>query len=399
MKICYYGRALFLLLLGVCLLVTSRPGETARFVGGDLYIVEPGTVLHDDLYFTGDTLEINGEVQGDILFLGRVLKVNGPVNGSIMAAGESLTLDARVEHTARLAGNNIHVNPGAYLGRDLFTAGNNVVVGGQVERDFVAAGNIVRLDGQVGRDVQGTCSNLEVNGTVGKDVSAQVERLIFGPQSVVGGDVRYTSSRDAVISPGSSLLGTVQRVEAPPAVVSRDPGQTLWGRLRPLLSLVMITLLLAYLLPGVSLGTARVISHYPWKSLSYGSLAVFVTPAAALILLFTVIGIPLSFLLMLVYGVLLYMSRIFTGFFLGQFVAEQLRKDLHPALLGVTGIVVLTLLTNVPYVGWLIHVAAVLFAAGGLIYYLWESSRERGEQGGTGGQLPPEETVLPDTVS
>jgi len=73
---------------------------------------------------------------------------------------------------------------------------------------------------------------------------------------------------------------------------------------------------------------------------------------------------------MLLYIVLIYTTRVFAGYFLAQIIFERFNKQVHPVWTGLAGVFVLALLVRIPYIGWLINIAAVLFAAGAFIVYL-----------------------------
>jgi hypothetical protein len=143
-----------------------------------------------------------------------------------------------------------------------------------------------------------------------------------------------------------------------------------WGFIRPILSLLALALLMILVFPGLCNGTAQVIKQQPGKSAGAGAIILFVTPFAALLLLITVIGAPISMLSMLLYIVVICISRVFAGYFLAQLVLDRIGKQLHPVLTMLGGVLVLALLFKIPYIGWILHLAAVLFAAGAFILYL-----------------------------
>jgi hypothetical protein len=131
-----------------------------------------------------------------------------------------------------------------------------------------------------------------------------------------------------------------------------------------------VALLMILLFPAVTKGSAAMIGEKPTSSLGTGALIVFVAPIAALILLATVIGIPVSFLSMLLYIVLIYLSRVFAGYFLAELAFNKFGVELHPVLKALIGVLVLALIFKIPYIGWLIHLAAVIFGSGAFIHYM-----------------------------
>lgn len=56
-----------------------------------------------------------------------------------------------------------------------------------------------------------------------------------------------------------------------------------------------------------------------------GLLILFITPVVCFFLLFTVIGIPLALITLVLYVILVYISQIFIGIFIGQKILEYFR--------------------------------------------------------------------------
>jgi hypothetical protein len=182
--------------------------------------------------------------------------------------------------------------------------------------------------------------------------------------------VIYTSANEASVDTSAIIGGQLKRLEPPSEHTVARPGLSVWSVIRPVLSLLALALLMILVFPGFTAGTAAVIGEKPGASAGYGALLIFAAPLAALILLITVIGIPIGLLSMLLYVVLLYTARVFTGFFLASLFFNRINKKLHPLWVALCGVLVLALLIQIPYLGWLINLAAVIFASGALILYL-----------------------------
>jgi len=257
-------------------------------------------------------------------------------------------------------------------------AANTISITGSVGNDLLAGASSVALTGTVGRNIMASVNRFVVDGPVGGDIKAYVNDLIFGSSARVSGKVTYTSENEAVVNSGALIGGNLNRLDPPSETVLASPWRTAWSFIRPILSLLAVTLLMTLLFPVLASKTALTIKNKPGISIGYGALVVFVAPIAALLLLITVIGIPISFLSMLLYIVLIYTTRVFAGYFLAQIIFERFDKIVHPVWTGLAGVFVLALLIRIPYIGWFIHIAAVLFAAGALIVYLAGEKKQPG---------------------
>ena len=133
--------------------------------------------------------------------------------------------------------------------------------------------------------------------------------------------------------------------------------------------------LLVHFLPGFAAGTAAQVRERPLASLGIGILALFVVPFAALIVALTVIGLPLSLLAGLSYLVALYLGQLLLGLALGGLLVELLRRGgmaprLAPEWLVVLGLVMLYVLTHLPWIGGLATFLALCLGLGALLRQL-----------------------------
>ncbi len=364
---CKYG------VMAICMVLilffVAFPVEAAKISTGDNMTINSNELVDDDLYMFGDVIRVSGTVTGDAALFGREVIVDGNILGSLLVFAETIRIDGSVAGTIRGGANGISFN--GSTGRDLMMAGNTLTVAGQVGQDLLAAASNVTVAGSVGRDVKSSMNRLIIDGPVGGDVNAVVSELVFGPNAQVDGKVTYTSENEATINNQAVVGGNITRLDPPTTQVTpKSTGRSVWSFFRPILSLLAVTLMMILLFPGVTKSSAAMIREKPVPSLGAGALIVFVVPIAALILLITVIGIPISFLSMLLYVVLLYLSRVFAGYFLADLVFEKFGLKLHPVWIALIGVFVLALICKIPYVGWLVHLAAVVFGSGAFMHYM-----------------------------
>ncbi len=360
------------------LFLIGFPAEAAKISTGDNMTVGPDELIEDDVYMFGDVIKVSGIVTGDAFLFGREVVVDGDIMGSLLVFAENIRIDGNVAGSVRGGANSISFH--GSTGRDLMVMGNTLTVAGPVGKDLFAAASTGTLTGSIGRDVITSINRLIPDGPIGGDVSAAVSELVLGPDAQVDGKVTYTSENEATINSQAIVGGSITRLDPPTTQVTAvSAGRKAWSFFRPILSLLVVALLMILLFPGVTKTSAAMIREKPLPSLGVGALIVFVAPIAALILLITVIGIPVSFLSMLLYIVLLYLSRIFAGYFLADLAFEKFDVKLHPVLKALIGVLVLALIFKIPYIGWLVHLAAVIFGSGAFVHYLLNKNEKTAE--------------------
>jgi len=326
--------------LFLILFLATNPVEAATVEYGESITIGAEETIDDDIYCFGDTVNISGTILGDAVIFARQANIDGTVRGSLLVFAE----------TIRISGNSA----GSVRG----------------------AANSFSFNGSTSGDLMVAADRLNINGSVQRDIYAAVGNLFLGPETVVGGNVNYYSTDEAALHEEAIIGGTLERT-VPREHETAAPARSIWSFVRPILSLLLVTALIVLLFPNISRGTINTIKEQPSLSLGIGALIVFTTPLAAILLLLTVIGAPLSILSILTYAVLLYLTRIFAGYFLGRLAFDRMGKELHPLWVALIGVLVLSLLVKIPYIGWFIHLVAVIFAAGALLLHLTGKKKEQ----------------------
>ncbi len=101
-----------------------------------------------------------------------------------------------------------------------------------------------------------------------------------------------------------------------------------------------------------------------WKNFGYGFLFAIAVPVAAVILLFTVVGYYVAVLAAIGYAFALLAGWLVAGAWFGVWLASKAKRHVVEVGYGTIalGIAVATLLTAVPFIGWLF--GAIVFLAG-----------------------------------
>jgi hypothetical protein len=133
--------------------------------------------------------------------------------------------------------------------------------------------------------------------------------------------------------------------------------------------MLLVGIVIILVAPRKSAETAMAIRRKPLLSLGWGALLFFVGPVAILISKLTIIGIPVGLLGILVYGLLLFVSQLVVGLFIGQWIFEKLNiQETTGSLVGAlaTGFLLLSAVRLIPVFGFIVWVIATLFGIGAI---------------------------------
>jgi len=362
-------RGLIVALVAVSLtFCASAPVLAADLRSEDTITVASGEVVDDDLYVAGNTIIIDGTVNGDLWAFGSTITVNGEIKGSIVAIGQTVNINGNVDHAVRLAGETINVSGNVSGDLIVFASEANISSQAKVGGDMLFGAGNVRMDGLIGRNVKGGGGEVTISNGVGGDVELTVENLTLASTADVQGNLTYTSENEADIQSGAKVGGkTTHNV---PEAKKPAPFSGIGGKVVGFLMALVTGLIIILIVPRRSASIADSIRNRPWASLGWGAVILFATPVAAIIVCFTVIGIPVGLIALVLYGITIYISQVFVGLFIGRWIIGRFRETESKAIMVgalASGLVILTLLGLIPYLGFWIGLAVALFGLGAML--------------------------------
>jgi cytoskeletal protein CcmA (bactofilin family) len=323
----------------------TREGST--FVAGDKVRIE-GTI-DGDLYVAGDTVVINGSVNGDIIGFARILMISGPVQGDVRAVAQTIRFQGTVSGSATTGSEILHLEKQAAMGGDL-----------------VAGCSSANLDGLINGSLFAAAGELYLSGSVARSVNLNVGTLNVADGAAVGGNLTYVSSTEGYISPNARIDGRLLwKPEAGEAVSTAADQESPWSARGFLISLAGI--LIVYWL-------AKKFQPQLWDRLAQpahgrlasvagiGLLLLISTPILAILAMITVVGIPLSIIILILYGILLYVSKLVASIYLADLL--KIKYNLEQPWLWFAVLVALMLAVDIPYIGWIVSVAVLALGLG-----------------------------------
>src|SRR3989454_5439409 len=298
---------LFLFLPSPAFAFVPRAGENVAF----------WQTIQDELYIAGGTVTVTGTVDGDVIAAGGTVTVIGRVSGALLVAGGTVEIGGSVGRSIRAAGGTVRL--GATAGTDAVLAGGNVTVAdtGRVGRDLVAGGGSVRITGTVGRNALVGGGNVVIGGSVQGDVDVQADRVVVLSTARVAGRLRYAAGGSAEIQSGAQISGGVERVAAVrPGMreisARRSRFRWLW-RLGEWLGVLAFGVGGFALLPRIPGGVRNEIRAPVGGSPLTGFVVLAAAPAAAIVLLISIVGIPLAVALVLLVLLHSYSGQLLLG--------------------------------------------------------------------------------------
>jgi len=358
-----------------------------QYVGGDLNLTLDE---NDDVLVLAADVSAVGQVRGDVTVFGADVRLDLTTDGETQIVAADIELDGLVRSSVSLAGADIRV--GAEILEDLEAAGADVTLNGSVAGDAAIAGATVILtpDSAIAGEAELAGRALIIEGRLAS--GAQIEAREVTISGMISGPVTIRA-RDVVFEAGAQLSGpvTVRSPNAPRIAEGVEMGEinhivdpfddydfdkpdvnigiedfgfapSPWAAGGVMAaSAFLLGLLVALASPR---GVSKIASSFrqrPWIAGLLGLVVLAVLPILTItlfvLLLVTVIGIPLAFLLIFALPIVLFLSFAFGGIVIGDLV---LNRSGDPAGFGLragsflAALLAIALLSAIPVLGFIV---------------------------------------------
>lgn len=340
------------LFMGLALMLPMAAGA-AQFRQGDN--VNFGETVRDNVYAAGGTVTIAGTIDGDLYVGGGTITIMGTVTKDVVVGGGTVIITGRV-------------------GDDLRVGGGNVTIGGSIGGELMAGGGSVSVlpGATIGRNAFIGGGNANMAGSIGGNLKIGSDSVILGPEARVAGNFDYYSSKAATIDQSAKISGATsfhQQAARNRVQVNKFPFfafLTFWW-LAGIAGMTIFACILFYIWRKDSENMISTAFAKPGRELLRGFILLFLTPIAAVIIMITVLGLPIGFMVMFSYAAFLMLSAVISGLLsaglLAKFVFQRKETDLNWWLI-LLGVLVMSIIKLIPFVGWIISGLIYLVAIG-----------------------------------
>lgn len=313
-------------------------GDLSAFGGS---IITTASVSGDETLF-GGSIYSRARVGGDVRAFGGSVTVEEPIRGDLVAFGYSVRDFGRAEGSVLVVAVNASLTSGA-------------------KGPVTIYGNSISLAGDFASDVHIIASG----------------RVTLTASTTIAGLLSYESPEPAVIHESVLLLGGSEYTNAsylPDIGTSRilaliSIGFFLFVRI---LGALILAGLLAGLFPKLAEAVIKraviVRPHRILLTILLGFAVFIVTPVFFILLSLTFVGLGLALMFIIIYVFIMFLSFIYAGILLGGlFVRHFVHRDSVLWHDGVLGMLALSLITLIPYIGFPIVLLFATFSAGAIL--------------------------------
>lgn len=350
----------FPLLLGLfALLVPLQSAQAAEIYSGQSYFLSKDTIAPDNLLIVSGRAQIAGLVKGDLIILSGDVTISGQVDGDVIMAGGTLDIQDKgtINKNIRAASGEVHI--------DGLVKGNVQVFAGSLISNGIINGNVYADVG-----------TFYLNGTIKGSSKVDARSIRLDQKASVQGDFKYTSSESIQKMPGAMIQG--QQIILPSEETTPwYQDSYFWAtQIANAISYWLLALLFISLFPKLTARYADTLGKNMFFNFLMGIVSIGALALASIFLAITVVGIPLSLLLVIITAISMWLSPLAIIFLLTKNVGKQNwlenNRPWLTAFVLLISTLIITILGALPLLGPIVHMLVVTAGLGALMIMKWQ---------------------------
>ena len=356
----------YLLILAACMFVVSPVlAEETIDSKSEMYISAEDNLYLDEnvlgsTFLAGNNIETKGKVEGIGFLAGNNIKINNNID-YLITAGNNIDINADVKNDVFVAGNIITISNDAIMGRDVIVAASEVNISGKIQRNAKIYAATVNLKG----------------ATISGSVEIYADNINIDEDTTIVNELKYNENSKTNIE--STTIGNTETYEVEEYKVTF--ADTLLSNAISSASLLLVFLVIAFLFPKVfekfNKKTKDMNISTPFELFVKGFFALIIIPFIIILLFSSVIGVSLGLLLLVLYIVAIYLSKLFVGYVVGKLILTKvIKKEDNVLLDGFIGIISLYILSLIPYINSIVSFITLLVGLG-IIYLVIKPDKNK----------------------
>lgn len=321
----------------------------------------------DNAFYADETVSVKKNINTTSFVAGNNVDASSNVDGLNFIAGNVVNVSSTQDY-AFIAGNIITLSN--VTAKDVFVAGSLIKVNDSNIRDLYVAGETITINSNVNRNLYAGGEDITINSIIEGDVNIAAEKITLGENAVIIGKLTYNEDAEIKINENATVENkkTYKPSSGVKVEVKLSPIEIIIGKIMDKLLSFFSMLAISLLLIGLNKKVFKEIkkidksSSNIVKTTIFGFAFLFGLPIAAVILLITVIGLPISIISLLLYGILCYLSLTATTYFFGSWLLKDKIKNEY--LQFTITLLAIYLLKMLPIVGGLVGFISLCLGLG-----------------------------------
>lgn len=353
----------------------------------------------DDLYITGESIDINATVFGDLIAAGGTITINDSIKQDLVVSGGNIIIKGYIADDVRAAGGNIIID--SEVGDDVIVFGGKVVItkNAIIHGDLISYSGNIEMNGEIKGQIKAYGGRLEINGKIAGETilkggelkldseirgksQLSARTIEIGENAKFYKDVKYWSE-DKNVDFKNSLINAE-------AIYSEALGEEMKGfswkdlsfgtivfLIFCVLSAFLIILILNLIFRKWFSQAAIQLNRSVAKNLGYGFLYLFGFPFLILLTFIIIIGIPIGIIFLFIYLLSLLLGNLISALLITHYLNQKNIVSWNFWIISFIALLITILLhtlTLIPILGVIISLFIIALSYGVLISTLLPKS-------------------------
>lgn len=308
-------------------------------------------------FYANEKVKVSEQQDNSIFAAGVELDISSFIDGAVFAAGEEINISSS-QDIMFIAGEEINIED-AYT-KDAFLAGTDIEIKNSQIRDLYAAGEEIEINSPISNNAYLAGEKVVINSEIMGNVSIAAAEIIIKDNAKINGTLEYPEDAYVNISKEAVINKTKEYKQTKEAVAVTIATQ-IEEFIVSYLGVLLTGILLMYLFKKQfdKLEKEELTFKNVMSKAGLGFLVLVASPIAVCLLMCTVIGVPLSFIALALYIILIYTSIIPSGYFFAyKLLKDKVKNEYALLAIGILGI---KLLEYVPFIGGFVMLISLCF--------------------------------------
>lgn len=308
-------------------------------------------------FYANDKIKIDEQQDYSIFAAGSDIEISSFIDGSTFVAGEDITIRSS-QDIIFAAGEDIKIKD-AYA-KDVFVAGMELEINNSQIRDLFAFAEDIEITSEISHNAYLGGTKVVIDSKIMGNVYVAAEQIIIKDGAEIRGTLEYPETAYIRIS-DDAIIEKTKEININQPDIGTSIQAVIINFINSYLAILITGFLLIILFKKQfdKLEKEELSFENVAKKVGLGFLLLITAPIVALILMCTIVGVPLSFILLALYIMLIYISIIPSGYFIAYKLLHKTIKNQY--LLLAIGILGIKLLEFIPVIGGLVAFISLCF--------------------------------------
>lgn len=323
------------------------------------------TVINKDVYEVNDSIRITRPVIGNVFLVGNDIRITSDyIDGSVYVIGNTIEIDC------------------ALITESIYLIGNTVTVRGEAKSVYSTANKFSLENANIYNNVNVAASDIYINADITKDLNVTASYININEKSKVNGNLTYCTDKKIDISESVISKDNVKFIPSNSVNYQKNEVKDAFVSLGyKIVTVLVIGLIMLFFRPEFieSLKTDSPVKKL-FISAGIGFLVIISIPMVMLLLLITIVGAPLSGILLVAYILLLILCGTVANIVITSRLINKIKPDSNskPYFLGILLLVTIAvwIIGKIPFIGWLGVAIVYLSGIGEIGSYIFSTSKK-----------------------